>query len=403
MVHTGSRFMEVGEPVGEFMKLLTHDFYWAYNWSKDQWMDISKSVATTEAVNVEENTVWGLNLSEPSSKQSVYREQGLIRDQILYHLLSNVRDNKGRLLGRLRDRSNDEFDEDEYAKEAFRNLSNAWRDEYAVYEPLFNDFADYARQSEGKDGLGEEKDIVEAKRSIAESEVSLRKWRMQTAEWRIVKCYYSLYKSASAIVRSQTLDNVGDHNGMLDKHYNSFMQSKLRSLYVFPLLPVPNQVSQFILPSVPFPLAEVSDQSPTHQPKWKDRYKESYETLLNNLENKISDISEVNPRKPEGSSPEPKSFYHMMKILREWASYHHGGIFSRLYGKGYIKYIDTAIRLSSFAALASAEVALICTFGYNRFKKALKTYCEACAEGIADSAAIVNSRNVVYDEVLSGF
>lgn len=97
------------------------------------------------------------------------------------------------------------------------------------------------------------------------------------------------------------------------------------------------------------------------------------------------------------------TFYHVFKLLREWANYEHGGIFSRLYGPGYVKFLDRGMRLLAYSAITTAEVALICAFGIDRFERELRYYGESCEEGVSEGAAHAVDRYEVYQRTLSNF
>ncbi|WP_157078404.1 hypothetical protein [Halalkalicoccus paucihalophilus] len=82
-----------------------------------------------------------------------------IQSHILYHIIQNASSNKSAL--------NDFFSRYSGDLESIeRNLTNGWRDEFALNDPI------------GKD----------------EGE------RMKTVEWRITMCYYSIFKAQSALM-----------------------------------------------------------------------------------------------------------------------------------------------------------------------------------------------------------
>lgn len=98
-----------------------------------------------------------------------------------------------------------------------------------------------------------------------------------------------------------------------------------------------------------------------------------------------------------------EDFYFLMKLLREWANYKHGGLFSLLYGDGYIKAIDRSLRLLSFSALVTAEVATICSFGLDWFREEVSAFHQASKEGAAESSIKVRNRLSAYEQALSTF
>ena len=94
---------------------------------------------------------WGSNLSD-------------VQNHALYHVVANSQENEQEL--------NQFFSDKESGAQpnkAMKNISNAWRDEFALNDPIDGDVRD----------------------------------RMRTAEWRITMAYYSIYKATSALMRSK--------------------------------------------------------------------------------------------------------------------------------------------------------------------------------------------------------
>lgn len=359
MSHTARRFAQQAIPVGQFMKTLSDGFYWAYENKRDQYMGVENAVASSSDIDADNQTVWGLNLVEATNKGDIER----LKQHIIYATVAQAVDNRGQLLQFFRGRSGSDRI---YEEKAFRNLTNAWRDEYCLSAPV--------------DAEPEE--------------------RMKTAEWRITMCYYALYKSASAIVHTKDSSDLSNsHVRTLNIHANQFLSSRARCLYGYPFNYNPSSGDFFDF-RLPFPhYIGVEDE------EWKEQLRqereESYadhnERLMTALYSKAKNISTWD------ADRETSTFFHVFKLLREWANYGHGGIFSRLYGPGYIKFIDRAIQLLTYSAVSTAEVSIICAFGLDRFERELRYYREACEEGISDSSVHVDERFEVYQRVLDDF
>jgi hypothetical protein len=359
MPHTARRFVEQAMPVGQFMKTISDGFYWAYEFKRDQYIGVENSVASRSEIDTSNQTVWGLNLTEANSKGDL----GRLKQHIIFATIRQAVDNREQLLQFFRGRSGSDRI---YEEKTFRNLTNAWRDEYCLSEPI-----------------------------DAEPEQ-----RMKTAEWRITMCYYSLYKSVSAIIHTKdSADLSNSHVSTLDVHASQFLSSSARCLYGYPLNYNPSN-DEFFEFRLPFPLILNTSQEEYEEQLRRER-RESYADhnrgLMRALYSKAEDINTWD----EGRRT--STFLHVFKLLREWANYGHGGIFSRLYGPGFIKFIDRAIQLLTYSAVSTAEVAAICAFGFDRFERELQYYREACEEGISDGSLHVDKRFDIYQRALSNF
>lgn len=359
MSHTARRFAQQAIPVGQFMKTLSEGFYWAYEYKRGQWMGVENATAPNSEIDADSQTVWELNLEEATYKNDIER----LKEHIIFATVGQAVDDRDQLLQFFRGRSGSAR---LYEEKAFRNLTNAWRDEYCLNSPV--------------DAEPEE--------------------RMKTAEWRITMCYYALYKSASAIVHTKDSSDLSNsHVRTLNIHASQFLSSRARCLYGYPLNHNPCS-GDFFEFRLPFPQHISVEDEEWREPLREDRidtYADHYERLMTALYSKAKNISTWD------SDRETSTFFHVFKLLREWANYGHGGIFSRLYGPGYIKFIDRAIQLLTYSAISTAEVAAICAFGFERFERELRYYREACEEGISDGALHVDERFEIYQRALSNF
>lgn len=359
MSSSRDRFVREGIPVGEFFKEVANQFYWAYEFNRNQWQEIEGSPAEDSEIDINEGNIWGLEMTEVTDSLPE-NSIGRLEDHVLYAVVEQALRNRGRLMTYLRDRSDGE---EECAEAAFRNLSNAWRDEYALNQPFDFDAED----------------------------------RMKTAEWRISKCYYSLYKSLSAIEHTKLGSRLeGSHTKVLNIHETRFIRSKVGDLYVFPFnfYDITSSKKHTTTYPVPYP---IDDSAGIDEGEIISRYNETLDYIFKRFDEKIDDIE-------NGASPSTiRSFYHVMKFFREWANYEHGGIFSRLYGEGYRKYMDTALRLMSFTAMTISEVALIASFGFDKYRSELELYEEASKVGIQRSSKLPSERCEVYRRALDEF
>lgn len=376
MAHDADNFIEHAIPVGELMKNIANGYYWAYNLNRSQWMSIGNSPADDEFIDEEHEEIWGLSMAE-SGRRPWYSYRNYC-DHILYDIASRAVANKPEILQFFQ---SNQSNLEEKQREAFRNISNAWRDEFALVSPIFPEY-------DGFPGDGAE----------IPSESNGAKWRMKTAEWRITMCYYAMYKSLSATVRSKDLRSLG-HKKMLNFYSNQFMSSRIYYMYPYPLLFIPSNSQNFNPPDLPYPLG-VPYRRSAHREMYeeeRDRRIETYHDWLpDNLDQIDSHASSVSSY--HGGPP---TLFHIFRILREWASYDHGGIFSRLYGEGYVKYIDAALRLVSFSSMTLAEVLLIAAFGIDAFIQEASAYFESCERGIANSTTMVDYRFNAYLKIFS--
>jgi hypothetical protein len=359
MPHTARKFAKQAIPVGQFFKTVANGYYWAYEYGRDQNMDLDNSAAPRSDIDSDDLSIWGLNLAEATSDSNI--EQ--LKDHIIYATLEQAVKNHGQLLGFFRNRSGSDRI---YEDKAFRNLTNAWRDEYCLNAPV--------------DAEPEE--------------------RMKTAEWRITMCYYALYKSVSAIIRTKDSTDLSiSHQKTLDKHSSQFMASRARCLYGYPFNfdPCSSQFFDFRKPFPYFIGVEDEELEARRRSQREDIYADHYKRQMEVVYSKAEKISSWDNKR------NTSTFYHVFKLLREWANYEHGGIFSRLYGPGYVQFIDRGIRLLAYSAISTAEVALICAFGIDRFERELRHYQKACEEGVSEGASHIIDRYEVYQQALNDF
>lgn len=253
MPHTARRFAQQAIPVGQFMKTLSDGFYWAYENKRDQYMGVENAVASGSDIDRDNQTVWGLNLAEATNKGDIKQ----LKQHIVYATVAQAIDNKGQLLQFFQGRSGSDRI---YEEKAFRNLTNAWRDEYCLSAPV--------------DAEPEE--------------------RMKTAEWRITICYYALYKSASAIVHTKDSSDLSNsHVRTLNIHASQFLSSRARCLYGYPLNYNPSSGDFFDF-RLPFPLyigVEDEEWKEQFRQKREGSYADHNERLMTALYSKAENIS----------------------------------------------------------------------------------------------------------------
>lgn len=361
MSYSADRFMEEGDPVGEFFYGLYHGFYWHYEQNRAQRQDVTESPAVDSEINEENQSVWGLDLSETNGPPAVDVEG--LKDHILYAVLAQARENRESLLNFYRGSWDDR---EGCSEQAFRNLSNAWRDEFILNYPKEEDY----------------------------------EFRMQSAEWRITVCYYSLYKSLSAIVHTKDSSDLSTtHVSTANRHANEFMDMPAtQPIFVYPYNFHPDDTRYFDF-SLPYPaFQDYPDEFvEEHLERLLTQFSEESNNRMTSVYNKITNISTYS------SDRSTDTFYHLMKLLREWANYEEGRIFARLHGDGYLKAIDRTLQLLTYSALVTSEVAVIASFGFEEFRSQVEGFHRASTRGITNCADDVLQRNQVYSHVISDF
>jgi hypothetical protein len=73
-------------------------------------------------------------------------------------------------------------------------------------------------------------------------------------------------------------------------------------------------------------------------------------------------------------------------------------MFNRLYGGGYKKGIDDALRLISFTALTIAEVAVILALGFDTFEEQMAQYRDSAQEANHNSYKRPQQRLEIYEQ-----
>lgn len=350
-------YKEEAEPVADLMKSINSGYRLAYEYDRDDYREGNPFLDEGKGATRKK---WGIDLSKIrpiTTGGHQYWGDSLenVRKHVLYHVTEQAVRHEDSLQDFFQDR---DLDKNEHFVEAFRNLTNGWRDEFALNRPRLDS-----------------------------EEV-----RAKTAEWRIIQSYYAVFKATSAIMRSKFEDirenGRGNHASVWETHRRRCMDELQEKLYVFPFMyfPVddnPRKNDAFSW-EVPYP---IHDSLYERQKERQNRY----------AQESLESIYASSQESPYLQDEMLFTFYDLMKGLREWAQYQQGGIFSRLYGETHIKALDHALRLIAYTALAIAEVALICAFGFDEFEGVYSEYRESCEEGQAtESLYLVYERFSVY-------
>lgn len=353
MPYSSNDFMEQGAPIGDFCRQLNKSFEGCYEWDRNDYHPRVAQYGRKSASRDE----WGLDLSRLRCSSSVWGANFEdIQNHVLYHVIQNAKENRQDI---------EAFFPQDIPKQKYhdiaRNLSNAWRDEFALNDPLDGDTDD----------------------------------RMRITEWRIVMCYYAIFKAQSALMHCAYDDirddgSGGSHTRMWSKHRREMMTPLGNSLYVYPFMHFPQATtgrhsSNWFDWTVPYPIPDEH---------YDEQEQVLQENARNNLEALYGELEGLDWTYEAGLN----TFYDALLMLREWANYQHGGVFSRLYGEGYKQAIDESLRLTSFTGLAIAEVGTIIAIGWQKFMAMWHVYSANSHAGIADSYAIQKRRVEVYQQ-----
>lgn len=362
MPYSASDFMCRGAPVGDFCRLLNDSFEAAYESNRDEYGPrVSKYGFATAP-----RERWGLDLSRVRCSGSTWAEAlPEVQDHVLYHVVRNAIDNSSRL--------GDFFPGDvaeERRDDVARNLSNAWRDEFALNDPVDAD----------------------------------ARGRMRTTEWRIAMCYYAVFKAQSALMHCAFEDiradgGEGSHARMWIKHRREVMTPLGNSLYAFPFMYFPQattgeHASNWFDWTVPYPVPDGTHEKQQDVQDHREMLRENAREALQSLYEQLQEFEWTN-------EAGLNTFYDALLMLRQWANYQHGGVFGRLYGTGYVQAIDEALRLVTFAGLAIAEVGVVAALGWDRFSEVWEVFATNASAGLADSSAVAARRVDVYRRAFS--
>jgi len=350
MVHSAKEFMREAVPVAKLLRSINDSFYRAYEFDKHDYAEGGIAADDGEGAPREK---WGLDLSKKSTPRGKWGDSLIdVQNHVLYHVVSNAIRHEQEL---------DNFFEDvrpvSQIQQVRDNLSNAWRDEFALNDPISGSAAD----------------------------------RMRTTEWRISMAYYAIFKSHSALMRTQ-FDEITDgspHSGMWMKHRSEFMEVLGNKLYVFPFMFFPRDCgphsSKWFDWTVPYPIQD-------------EFYEDQQDTLQSIAKNSLSTIHSQASEITWEDNQHIITFYDLLLVLRHWANYQNGGIFSRLYGEGYIKSIDEALRLITFTGMTIAEVGIIMARGLDVVEFEYNWYRQSCEEGVSDALHLIERRMSVYQQ-----
>lgn len=352
MVNSSTEFMQEGEPVARLLENINRSFYDVYEWDKHDYSEGSGFLYHNE-VDPAPREVWDLDLTKRKENYGIWGSSlEDIQNHVLFHVVNNSIENSSEL-----QQFFSEKDAEHQKELAVKNITNAWRDEFALNDPIDGDAKD----------------------------------RMRVAEWRITMAYYAVYKATSAMIRSKCFskkDGGSEHSGMWSFHMQKFMDELGNSLYAYPFMFFPR------------------DSGP-HHTKWfdwvvsypiQDEFKADQREVMK--EAAVNRLSAIHSKALNiwGEDETFVTFYDLLLKLRQWASYEKGGIFSRLYGEGLRKFIDEALRLITFVGMTIAEVGLIFSIGISEFNRIYTDYKRSCEEGVEDGSALIDRRMDVYSQ-----
>ncbi|MCO8267205.1 hypothetical protein NKF06_11550 [Haloferax sp. AB510] len=346
-----SRFIDQAMPVGDIMRSINSGYRVAYEFDRDDWAEGNKFL---DGLKGGHRSEWGIDLTRVDSGGSVWGDKiSTLQEHILHHIISQSKKHGGEISRFLNEREGDNIDT--HKMEVYRNISNAWRDEFALNDPV--------------DGSEDD--------------------RMRTTEWRIAICYYAIYKSISAILRIKFNKLPKNHTELWTLNQKQLLDRFGTKLYPFPFLNFPHQTdwseNKIYQWTVPYPMPE-------------EKFEQQQQTQSGYAEHNLEYILDTADSIPDFNRNHVYSLFDLLKELRHWANYWHGGIFSRLYGQGYKQAIDDALRLLTYTGLATAEVAVITAFGLDELKKMHEEYSHSCELGMMPESYNLSDHRVgIYE------
>ena len=184
--------------------------------------------------------------------------------------------------------------------------------------------------------------------------------RMKFPAWKIIQCYYAVFSSIAALVRSFDVYSKG-HNSLLNSYGTLFLRNhKMKRFFVIPLCIHLNQQGDL-------------GDSYYELLTWKYGTKHHLPIIIKRLEK----------TRVENNSKGIVTIPHYLKSLRDWATYEDPYIFFRLYGQTISKKLDGYLRNICMAYLSQTEAVMIKLYGFDAinlqkevFSENLTTYME---------------------------
>ena len=166
--------------------------------------------------------------------------------------------------------------------------------------------------------------------------------RMRFPAWKIIQCYYAIFSSIAALVRS--FDNrVRGHDKLLNVFGNLFLRN--------------NQRKRFFVIPLCIHLKQNGDLG------------DSYYELLSweyGKEHHLPRIIEGLKRtKEQGRLRGIVTIPHYLKTLRDWATYEDSYIFFRMYGKTIRVRLDWYLRNICEAYISQVEAVMVKLYGFD--------------------------------------
>lgn len=171
---------------------------------------------------------------------------------------------------------------------------------------------------------------------------SEEKERMKFPAWKIIQCYYAVFSSIAALVRSFD-DRVKGHDKLLNTFGTLFLRNDERKrFFVFPLC---------------IHLKQNGDQG--------DCYDEILSWEYGNEHHLPKIMEGLKKTKEQGSLKGIVTIPHYLKSLRDWATYEDSYLFFRMYGKSIHINLDTYLRHICEAYITQAEAVMIKLYGFD--------------------------------------
>ena len=184
--------------------------------------------------------------------------------------------------------------------------------------------------------------------------------RMKFPAWKIIQCYYAVFSSIAALVRTFD-DRTRGHDSLLNSYGTLFLRNRERKRFF--VIPLCIHLKQ--------------------DGKLGDSYYELLPWEYGKKHNLPKIIKRLEKTKVENKLRGIVTIPHYLKSLRDWATYEDPYIFFRLYGPKIREGLDSYLRIICKAHLSQTEAVMVKLYGFDAinlqkdvFSKNLTKYME---------------------------
>lgn len=201
--------------------------------------------------------------------------------------------------------------------------------------------------------------------------------RMKFPAWKIIQCYYAVFSSISALVRSFDNKTMG-HDKLINSYGTLFLRNHERKHFC--IIPISIHLKQ--------------------DGKFGDSYNELLHWEYGKEHHLPKIIKGLEKTKQEKKLKGIVTIPHYLKYLRDWATYEDSYLFSRMYGEQIRKSLDNYLRIICTAYISHTEFFMIKYYGFDLINSQKEIFSNNLEKSMDIKSSQLNERFEVHRKLI---